>query len=145
MTAHEWTAEMTKAFAALHRARPPMSFAEIASAMSTRFDITLTRNACIGKARRMGLATRDNIPRAIIEKRRIRRMKTKVDAPIAPREAERPVAPAPEGLDIYQLREGDCRWPLGKMHDHPPFRYCGDAALLGRPYCSQHARRAYNA
>ena len=143
MTAHEWTAEMTKVFIELHGAKPPMTFVEIASAMSTRFDIALTRNACIGKARRLGLATRDNIPRAIIERRRIKRMKTKIDAPIPPVEAERAFE-SPEGLDIYQTRDGDCKWPLGEMHALPPFRYCGGPAVLGRPYCSKHVRKAYN-
>jgi hypothetical protein len=144
MTAHEWTAEMTKVFIELHGAKPPMSFVEIASAMSTRFDITLTRNACIGKARRLGLATRDNIPRAIIERRRIKRMKTKVDAPIAPPvEAERPPW-AEGGLLIHELHDGNCHWPLGPALAKPPFIYCGGPAVFGRPYCTPHCQRAYN-
>ena len=140
---NEWTDVMKRRFAKLHRQTPELSFTTIASMMSAEFGIELTRNACIGKARRLGLATRDNIPRAIIEKRRVKRMKTRVDAPVPPVEAERTFE-GPEGLDIYQLRDGDCHWPLGKMSDLPPFRYCGGPAVLGRPYCSKHARRAYN-
>lgn len=144
MTAHEWTAEMTKVFIELHGAKPPMSFVEIAKEMSAIFNIALTRNACIGKARRLGLATRDNIPRAIIERRRIKRMKTKVDAPIPPVEAERAFE-GPEGLNIYQLRDGVCHWPLGPMHARPPYDYCGCRARPGMSYCTEHSRRAYNA
>jgi len=48
----------------------------------------------------------------------------------------------PEGLTIYQLRDGSCRWPLGKTYDRPPFMYCGCPALLGRPYCAEHTAKA---
>ena len=54
---NEWTDVMKRRFAKLHRQTPELSFTTIASMMSAEFGIELTRNACIGKARRMGLAT----------------------------------------------------------------------------------------
>ena len=39
-------------------------------------------------------------------------------------------------------RPGDCRWPLG----HPgtaDFAFCGAEAEMGKPYCTEHCRRAF--
>ncbi len=51
-------------------------------------------------------------------------------------------SPPQEGLTIMDLREGMCRWPLGDP-TRPEFRYCGEHAMVGLPYCSHHAQIAY--
>ncbi len=35
-----------------------------------------------------------------------------------------------------------CKWPIGHP-DEPSFHFCGELALLGKPYCLEHYRRAY--
>jgi len=144
MTGNIWTDTMNRRFAALHRDKADYSFEEMAKIMSAEFGIELTRNATIGKARRLNLPMRDNVkmPRKQT-KQGVRMLKvkaTRVDAPIPPEPD-----PAPEGgLTIYQLRDGVCHWPGGAMLDYPPFLYCGEAAPFGTPYCATHRQKAYN-
>jgi GcrA cell cycle regulator len=123
----EWTAE--KKAALLERSAPghTQTFIEIAVEL---FGTPDARNACIGMARRLRLP-----PKAA-------RLPTKgVDAPIAPPVLQRVNGC---GIDIYQLRRDDCRWPLGEAREHPPYSYCGHKTLDGMPYCEEHSRRAYS-
>jgi hypothetical protein len=136
---HDWTADMILRFNKLHRQQPPLSFAKIAAEMSAEFNITLTRNACIGKASRLGFPMRGRNDRPRRNREKIKMIKVRVDAPIAPATEPRNTE---AGLNIYQLGWGDCRWPLGPMEARPPYRYCGGPALLGRPYCNEHTERA---
>jgi hypothetical protein len=127
---NEWTLEMVVAFKNLY-SDPTLTFTEIARLMSDKFQIELTKNACIGKHRRLTL-THDDVPK-------LRKPSRHVDAPILA-----PLPPRENGfaLSIYQLREGDCKWPLGRMEDRPPYEYCGHPAPLGEPYCLKHAEKA---
>ena len=118
-----------------------MTMSEIAKTLSIEFGLELSKNAVIGRSYRLKLELRDNVPftrKQVEKKMRPRR----VDAPIPPPEPT--VTPADETLTIYQLAEGDCHWPLGEMTDRPPFRYCGQASLFGRPNCKGHSRVACN-
>ena len=141
-----WTTEMVDAFRELYGEEPELPFSAIATLMSSRFDVTLTSNACIGKAHRLSLPMRGH--RAGVRKphhphtKRLKMTKASVDAPIAPTEAIIPEVLPPEGLTIYQLRDSTCHWPLGETYAHPPFMYCGCPALLGRPYCAKHTAKA---
>jgi hypothetical protein len=143
-----WTTEMLAAFAKLYRQRPELSFGKIAAAMSDAFGITLTSNACIGKAHRIGLPMRGRrtAPRKPYthakKKEKVKMIKVRVDVPI-PHVSERlPDLRLAAGLTIYQTREGDCKWPLGPTLARPPFVYCGEPSLLGRPYCKTHMDKA---
>lgn len=44
---------------------------------------------------------------------------------------------------IFELRQFDCRWPLGETHAVAEF-YCGDPVVLGKAYCPDHCRVAFN-
>jgi GcrA cell cycle regulator len=73
----------------------------------------VTRNAVIGKAHRLGLSSR-------------------------PTQVKRMHVPAP----LPHVVERHCQWPIG----HPgadDFRFCGDAAVPGKPYCESHCHVAY--
>jgi GcrA cell cycle regulator len=141
MTGNVWTDDMIRYFARLHRDKRQLSFEQIAAELSAKFNIELSRNACIGKARRLGLPMRDSTPRPP-RQRYLKPVKVeRVEAPIEPIEARVPELRI-GGLTIHQTREGDCKWPLGPMHAHPPFMYCGEPSLLGRPYCKTHAAKA---
>jgi hypothetical protein len=120
-----------------------LSMREIADRISFEFEVGISRNAVIGRARRIGLPKRPSgAPRSptIAPKRK---PPVRIDAPIAP--AIEPVAePLPPGLTIYQLREGVCKFPLPQAEDHPPYFYCGKATKIDRSWCDEHFRRVHN-
>jgi hypothetical protein len=53
-----------------------------------------------------------------------------------------PAVPSP-GLTIYELRDRNCKWPLGPNHLHPPYFYCGKLTVLGHSYCRAHMNKAH--
>jgi len=141
------------------------SASQIGAALGAGF----TRNAIIGKAHRLGLAGRPNMigKRAIepvsvagLEAAiRVKPYRSKfqfnptarqLPAPI-PRAAEEPVpeaAPAPaircEPVTIMDLKEWQCRWPLGDPLQFEDFRYCaGPKSTPHGPYCSRHSKIAF--
>jgi hypothetical protein len=137
----EWTMEMTRALMLWHREGVP--FAELAARLSAQFGLSLTKNACIGKARRMGLPVRGPVDMERVLKQprpKMIRLTRKVDAPIEPEPEWR--APAEPGVSIYQLSSVTCHWPLGKVEDYPPYRYCGQWTEVGMPYCDKHTATA---
>ena len=60
---------------------------------------------------------------------------------------DRSAVPVENGaaVTIEQLRIHHCRWPLGAVEAKPPFLYCGERALTGKPYCDEHCARASQA
>ena len=136
-TGAPWTARMIERLQELLEDPRQLSYKGIAAAMTKEFGTELTKNACIGKARRLGVAMRDKTPREAIGPRP-KLKKIKVDAPIPPAMDRLPDLRLRTGITIYQLREGDCRWPLGPATARPPFQYCGAEAVFGEPYCDTH-------
>ncbi|WP_055038963.1 GcrA family cell cycle regulator [Blastochloris viridis] len=125
----------------------------------------ITRNAVIGKVHRLGLSGRAKTPSAAVPRSRKQRTQTPprqggfvhgnvVLAPrVAPEEmpevepecAVEPVenvVPIGQRCTILDLTEATCRWPLGEP-GRADFSYCGGRATPGLPYCSFHARIAY--
>jgi GcrA cell cycle regulator len=112
----------------------------------------VTRNAVIGKVHRLGLAGRATPSRPA--KRPVRPARPRIIGPTAPR--LRPASNLPavviphleplRGEDgrtttVLTLNEQTCKFPIGDPTD-ADFAFCGrDAA--GGPYCSDHARLAY--
>lgn len=134
---------------------------------------SVTRNAVIGKVHRLGLSGRAKNPAAASAPRAATPRKTPTRSPshpmnggqsgmtrganaLAPQyaaeaEAEAEHKPAPseevvvpfsERVTIMELREFMCRWPMGDPTT-PEFRFCGGRSQTGMPYCSYHARIAY--
>ena len=56
-----------------------------------------------------------------------------VDATVPPPETRR--------CSLLELDNGQCRWPLGNVHQVVE-QFCGDAAVPGSPYCGHHLRMA---
>jgi GcrA cell cycle regulator len=117
----------------------------------------ITRNAVIGKAHRLGLTGRPspikNRPAGVARPRPIRRPRAEHVSP--PRMATaavqvRRVEPVPApveledgpGATILTLTDRICKWPIGDPRN-PDFHFCGRASAEGLPYCTDHARRAY--
>jgi hypothetical protein len=141
------------------------TFTEIAALINaaTRLGLT-TRNACIGRAHRMGLVS-DNLgtqgarklaargitvaPKPVVRAKQ----KPRVKVPPHPFEPKRKpmaeqvaeivfLAPA-GGLTFMQQKDGFCRWPLTAETDFASFRVCGCLCKMTQPYCDEHTARAY--
>jgi GcrA cell cycle regulator len=112
----------------------------------------VTRNAVIGKVHRLGLAGRATPSRPA--KRPVRASRPRLMGPSVPR--LRPTSTAPtvvipqleplrgedgKAANVLTINELMCKFPIGDPTD-PDFAFCGRAAV-GSPYCSDHARLAY--
>jgi hypothetical protein len=64
-------------------------------------------------------------------------------ARVAPIRMNRPVVPPPDGLNILDLNDHVCRWPLGEG----PYSFCGAPTVLSasgwKVYCGVHNAAAY--
>ncbi len=94
----------------------------------------VSRNAIAGKAHRMGLPKRPSpISKAAKETKK----------PAKPMPAAEPEN-LPLRLELRKLKwsRSKCCWPSGdpKLSG---FTFCGDAVVLGKPYCVKHCEEAY--
>jgi GcrA cell cycle regulator len=117
----------------------------------------VTRNAVIGKAHRLKLSGRvspiqengegsavQRAPRKPSETRTARAPKVTSRDIIAPIVMPRiePDFCVGEGVQLVELREGMCRWPVGDPKEEG-FKFCGGTAAEGMTYCEHHCRLAY--
>lgn len=66
-------------------------------------------------------------------------------APLAVRPAPAPIAPPAPRMQVTPrpfARTVACCWPIGEPGTRS-FRFCDGDALLGKPYCQEHAQLAY--
>ena len=121
---------------ALH-ADDKLSFDVIAEELSVEFKAEVSKNACIGKARRMGLPQRrrKSIPRAT-RKRALELRPPEAVPCVLPRwKVLANEAPPERGkLTLMQLDGNKCHWPTG---DRVPYLFCG-APTAGKTYCAYH-------
>ncbi len=75
----------------------------------------ITKNAVVGKVHRLGLT-----PRKVTQT---------VSAPVPP-------------PPLMDFKGPVCHWPIGHPRE-PDFHFCGNVAMPGKPYCAEHAARAY--
>jgi hypothetical protein len=119
---------------------------DIATALSNEFHVPLSRNAVIGKLRRLNPPP----PKKTKYKAKIKvKVKATPSSPAPPKTVRfiyypppPPSLPAPASLrlSIYQLDESKCRYPSGES---PPYEYCGLPPEPGCPYCSVHCRLSH--
>ncbi|MVA98539.1 GcrA cell cycle regulator [Nitratireductor sp. CAU 1489] len=73
-------------------------------------------------------------------------LNTALDADAAPRPALRPsenvVVPISRRLSLADLTERTCKWPNGDPL-HEDFHFCGNESAESGPYCTYHARLAF--
>jgi GcrA cell cycle regulator len=131
-----------------------MSFAEIARALNERFGTAYSRNAAIGRARRLGLSVpmRERAARPLnkpkqVDARRIRELRARKVAKAAPKltTVERAatlqlqcVAITPRHVALVNLDPGDCRYPYGGDAEGEPITFCGHPRHEGSSYCLSH-------
>jgi GcrA cell cycle regulator len=124
----------------------------------------VTRNAVIGKVHRLGLSGRAKPNRSSASRPRRPRapraprgegsyvsvgntaLKTNAVAVAVPKAEPAPVAelviPPAERKSILELTESTCKWPIGDPMEED-FHFCGRDSEIGMPYCTHHARIAY--
>jgi GcrA cell cycle regulator len=140
--------------AALHElVERGLSFKEIARTLNERFGTAYTRNAAIGRARRLGLSTperpdtggvfaaaRKPDARKICQKRARILFKSPKLATIERAAALRLrcVAITPRHLALVDLEVGDCRYPYGGDAEGEPITFCGHPRRKGSSYCASH-------
>ena len=128
----------------------------------------VTRNAVIGKVHRLGLSGRGKAGQPAAQ----RPSKPRPPAAAGPDGGERPAheasaatssaesasgpahpvplrsevalvqLPVSERVNILDLRDTMCRWPIGDPSS-PDFGFCGARSVTGLPYCSHHCSLAY--
>lgn len=45
-------------------------------------------------------------------------------------------------LELAALKPNQCRWPIGDP-DSENFHFCGEQVFVGKPYCYEHCKQAY--
>ncbi len=106
----------------------------------------VTRNAVIGKAHRLKLSNR----LSPIQQNTKKPARPVEDKPVLKKPAndkprrEDVFRPSAEGVKMQDLKDSMCRWPLGDPKE-PGFRLCGCRRMAGLPYCTEHAKIAYQA
>jgi hypothetical protein len=134
-----WTPKIDERMRELHALK--LSFTEISARLNADFGLSTTRNACIGRGRRLGLPLRAHppprtkipkLPKPRVRKKQQRKPPTPVlsDAP----------AIIPGRLDMLQLTAETCHWPTGNK---APYSFCGEPVYDDRPYCKEHCRVSY--
>ena len=138
----EWTPRMDERLRELDAAG--LTFKAIAARMSAEFSLALTRNACVGRGRRLRLPLRGGAPPPPPKPRRGRkqypkkRKATSIKAlPPVPWSTP-PLVPG--AFTMLQLNRQTCRWPSGTT---PPYTYCGEPVHGDRQYCLAHCRLAF--
>src|ERR1700676_4641001 len=118
-----------------------LSFAEIANAINARFNTAYSRNATIGRARRMGISGPERPERPVRPKPRPKpvpaRLKKLFGGVVAPTRPKPPVGEraaalnlrcvgiAPRHLALIDLEPGDCRYPYGGDKEGEAITFCG--------------------
>lgn len=115
-----------------------------ATQIAIKLDCGATRNAIIGKVRRLGLQLKGNTNSG----GRPRKSKFRPSMPtsmIEPRPAPvlgtMPAARGGEMCDLIDLTFTSCRFPFG---DGPPYKFCGKQTFVeGASWCADHSRIVY--
>ena len=128
-----------------------MSFAEAADAINARFDTAYSRNAALGRAKRMGLAALDRpkrLPKLSqkpsappLHEVRECAAESKPSTPVSKRPDRaklRCVQIMPRHLPLIDLEAGDCRYPYGGDVDGEAITFCGHPQREGSSYCIGH-------
>jgi Uncharacterized protein conserved in bacteria len=139
-----WSKQMDDALVAMTQQEGNLSYLTIADAMSKRFEVVITKNACIGRARRLGVPQRNGKPHKpdpVNPSRRGKMIIIKVDAPIPPK-IRRKHTGGVTLLELDQYRE--CHWPLAEVEDRPPYAFCGKPAVDGTSWCHDHSKRVFS-
>lgn len=151
MAAAVWTEPLVDE---LRRLWPKRTASQIAAELG-RMGFSFSRNAVIGKARRIGLPNKRDMsprtPRAVAPRRESTRKfhKPAPPKPVSDAPATSPVQFVPRVVDtsprmipFAELNDGLCKYECSGQGDPTRFAFCGQPSN-GTPYCSAHARLCY--
>lgn len=100
----------------------------------------ISKNAVVGKAHRLHLSARPSPIRRVILRNAIVRPPR---APVEPRHVQHAAPPpAPAQERVVELSNQTCKWPIGHPNE-AGFHFCGERAIVGKPYCQSHTALAY--
>jgi len=144
-----WPSEHSEAFRQHHA--KGLSYSRIAKAINARFGTCYTRNAALGRAKRMGLVVPDRPPpRApqpqldrVPECRTSEFMPSKLRRLMPAFERVEPaklrcIDVAPRHLSLVALERDDCRYPYGGDEEGEAISFCGHPRHPGSSYCTPH-------
>jgi GcrA cell cycle regulator len=146
-----WTPEHSDALREYHA--KGMSFSEVARAINAKFKTAYSRNAALGRAKRMGLAGPERasepkhwpeLPPLAIPPRKARERHLPESArpiPFFERTETaklRCVEIMPRHLSLIDLEPRDCRYPYGGDEDGEAITFCGHPRRPGSSYCAPH-------
>ena len=130
-----------------------LSYSEAARAINSRFNTSYSRNAALGRARRLGLGPDDrrqpSMPTKPADLHEIAEPRpsdfrtlalpwsTPVFKAIKPVKL-RCVAIEPRHLSLIELERGDCRYPYGGDEEGEAITFCGHPRRPGSSYCTPH-------
>jgi|SRR5258708_7505998 GcrA cell cycle regulator len=155
-----WEAEHTQALR--EYLAKGLSYSEIADTINARFNTAYSRNAAIGRAKRLGLAGPERPADNLLHfpKRAPKAKKPRLHPPrerhvpeFMPRipvfdPAEMPklrcVEIVPRHLALVDLEPGDCRYPYGGDEEGEAITFCGHPRQEGFSYCTPHFELARN-
>jgi GcrA cell cycle regulator len=128
-----------------------LPYSEIARRINAAFNTAYTRNATIGRAKRMGLAGlaetgRSRKPRKprLLPFRKMRKhcaTKLRLPRPVPKRAAAlklRCVGIEPRHLGLLELEARDCRYPYGGDKEGEAITFCGHPRRADSSYCTAH-------
>src|SRR5262245_34638117 len=105
----------------------------------------ISKNAVVGKAHRLHLSARPSPIRRVMMRSALPRPPRPIAEPRAlmpavAHEARPPAPPQPER--VVELSNQTCKWPIGHPNE-AGFHFCGERAIVGKPYCQSHTAIAY--
>lgn len=124
----DWTPDRIKTLMAL--------WAEGVSTLEIGRRLGVTKNSVVGKVHRLGLPKRQSPINSSPRTPRV----AKIAVPI--RVTPQTVPISADMVKMEELTAGMCKWPEGEP-DQEDFRFCGQPAIEGKPYCAVHCARAY--
>jgi GcrA cell cycle regulator len=131
-----------------------LSYAEIGREINARFGTAYTRNAVIGRAKRLGLAAPDRmtspsiVPSLPGEPGPLSPPRVAIPGlNLPPPSALKPVNSVklrcvgvrPRLITLLELERGDCRYPYGGDREEEEISFCGHPRQPGSSYCVPHA------
>jgi GcrA cell cycle regulator len=154
MQSTDWTAEHSAALR--EYLAKGMSFSAIAAAINERFGTAYSRNATIGRAKRMGLARPDGA-KLPVTRTPSAKARTAQKMPMRERQTielpwPRPMFKKAETLELrcadivprhlllLDLERRDCRYPYGGDGEGEAITFCGHRRRPGSSYCGAHFR-----
>jgi GcrA cell cycle regulator len=118
---------------------------QIASTLSEMAGYKLEKCSITGKARRMGLGSRQGRSGGHTVPESTPVQSSTADAPETSRKKVTPVQEQgkPQAITVMTIKPNMCRWPFGDPLD-AEFHFCGKPSVLGKSYCCEHHAKAYH-